>query len=299
MKGYTDTADIKRGYLKEDFRLFHLKDQKNMQFEFHYHDFNKIIILISGKVTYLIEGKAYKLRPWDIILVSSNEVHKPIIDPLEVYERIVIWVNSAFIEKHNSTDCNLLTCFELAVNKKYNLLRLRPEFLRNLRYTLSQLEEACINSDFGSRILKNSLFMQFIVNLNRHFLCIEGSSEQNDIEYDENIGNILDYINQNLGENLCIDNLSSMFYMSKYYLMHKFKTQTGYSIHNYILQKRLIMANSLLKKGKPASEVCIECGFGDYSSFVRAFKKMYGLSPKKYYKSLLQLEKSNNNDSHF
>jgi hypothetical protein len=44
----------KRGYLNKDFEFFHLKDNKAMQFEFHYHDFNKIIIFISGNVTYLI-----------------------------------------------------------------------------------------------------------------------------------------------------------------------------------------------------------------------------------------------------
>ena len=37
---------VKRGYLNEDFRYFHLKDNKNMEFELHYHDFDKIIIFI-------------------------------------------------------------------------------------------------------------------------------------------------------------------------------------------------------------------------------------------------------------
>ena len=45
----------KSGYLNKDFQLFHIKDKKNHEFEFHYHDFNKIIIFLSGKVTYLIE----------------------------------------------------------------------------------------------------------------------------------------------------------------------------------------------------------------------------------------------------
>lgn len=70
----------KSGYLNNDFQLFHLKDKKNQEFEFHYHDFNKIIIFLSGKVTYLIEGKAYNLKPWDILLVNNHDVHKPIID---------------------------------------------------------------------------------------------------------------------------------------------------------------------------------------------------------------------------
>ena len=281
-----DISTIKRGYLKEDFRFFHLKDKKHDQFEFHYHDFNKIIIFISGKVTYLIEGKAYKLKPWDILLVNSNEVHKPLIDTEEAYERIVIWVNSSFLIEHNSMDCNLLSCFEEAFKEKLNMIRLKAEYLSDIKYILSQLESACKSSEFGSDILKNSLFLQLIVYINRLFLGTEDQKEIGDIEYDKNIAVILKYINDNLKEDLSIENLAVEFYMSKYYLMHRFKAQTGYTVHSYILQKRLILAKELIKKGRPVTEVYLDCGFSDYSNFIRAFKNSCGLSPKKYYKAV-------------
>ncbi len=281
----------KSGYLDTDFHFFHLKDNKNLQFEFHYHDFNKIIIFISGKVTYLIEGKTYKLKPWDILLVNNNEIHKPIIDQCETYERIIIWVNSAFLVQHSDPQSNLLTCFEWSAEKKLNLLRLPPELLLGVKSILSQLEDTCISQEFGSKVLKNSLFLQYIVQLNRMYLGIGIDTEHPDIEYDETIGRILDYINANLNEDLSMDNLASIFYLSKYYLMRKFKQQTGHTVHNYILQKRLIAANALIKKGKSITTTCIECGFGDYSNFVRSFKKAFGLSPKKHYKKFLEYEK--------
>ena len=53
----------KIGFLRENFRLFHLIDKRNLEFNLHYHDFNKIIIFISGNVTYHIEGKSYILKP--------------------------------------------------------------------------------------------------------------------------------------------------------------------------------------------------------------------------------------------
>ncbi|MBU3144276.1 AraC family transcriptional regulator [Clostridium sp. CF012] len=282
----------KSGYLNSDFELFHLKDQRNMEFEFHHHEFNKVIIFISGNVTYLIEGKAYKLKPWDILLVSSSEVHKPVIDYSKPYERIVIWVNSRFLEKYNTDDCNLLASFELAVKLKFNMLRLNSETLYNIKRILSNLEDECKSSDFGSNILKKSLILQLLVFVNRLYMGMGNNKETNDIEYDENIGAILDYINENIRDELSIDNLAIRFYMSKYYLMHEFKRQTGYTIHNYIIQKRLIMSNALINKGKSITEVCDECGFGDYSSFFRAFKKMFGSSPKKHYKELNGIKKN-------
>ncbi len=60
--------NIKRGYLNENFQVFHIRDKSFMEFEYHYHDFQKVVIFISGNVTYLIEGKAYKLQPWDVFV---------------------------------------------------------------------------------------------------------------------------------------------------------------------------------------------------------------------------------------
>lgn len=281
----------RRGYLNKDFEFFHLKDKKSMEFEFHFHDFNKIIVFISGNVTYLIEGKAYKLKPWDILLVSSSEVHKAIIGASGTYERMIIWVNSNFLQKHNSPECNLMSCFDVAAKEKCNILRLNPELLRQAKYILSQLKEECANEGYGSQVLKNSLFLQFIVYLNRLYLKPEAIKRRADGDYNESIGEVIRYINENLCEDMSIEGLASKFYMSKYHLMHKFKNQTGYTIHSYILQKRLIMANGLIKSGRTMTEACNECGFGDYSSFVRAFKKMYGLSPKKHHKLVEELER--------
>ena len=68
----TDDAPAfeRQGFLKEDFRLFHLKDKVSPCYEFHYHDFLKIMVLLEGKVNYVIEGRSYSLHPFDIVLVG-------------------------------------------------------------------------------------------------------------------------------------------------------------------------------------------------------------------------------------
>ena len=276
---HTDFIEPKRGYLKSDFALFHLKDMKSMQFEYHYHDFNKIIVFISGSVTYLIEGKAHRLKPWDILFVSSSEVHKPIIDSSVLYERIVIWVNPGFLGNH-SNDCDLFTCFNLAVERKSNLLRLESTALKDIKFMLSKLEEACKSNGFGSVILKNAIFLQLLVALIREQLGTGVDNNASDIATDKSIQDLLDYINLNIDKDLTIDTLAAAFYLNRYHMMHKFKKQTGYSVHSYILQKRLIKADLLIRAGIPAAQACEQSGFNDYSSFVRAFKKLFGLSPK-------------------
>lgn len=275
-----DPNDNKRGYLIGDFAFFHLKDMKNMQFEYHYHDFNKIIVFISGNVTYLIEGKAYRLRPWDILFVSSNEVHRPSIDPSFPYERIVIWINPGFLQKH-SGESDLFTCFRLACERNSNLLRMSQSLLKDTQFMLYKLEEACKAGGFGSVVLKNSIFLHLLVILTRERLRTPDEAESKDVITDEVIQKVLDYIGSNMDKNLTIDTLSAKFYLSRYYLMHKFKQQTGCSIHSYILQKRLLKADGLIRTGTSASQASEQCGFNDYSSFIRAYKKLFGQSPKK------------------
>lgn len=278
-------ARNKRGYLHEDFRFFHLRDKQGQEFEFHYHDFNKIIFFLSGSVEYRIEGKAYRLRPWDILLVSQGQLHRAVITPDAPYERIIIWVNSKFLADH-STDGNLLSCFEQSASAGNNLLRLGEDAVGAIRHVLFHLENAMKEDGFGVRLLQNSLFLQLVISLNRLCLGKLPDLPGKDVVYDRRVGEILSYINGNLEKDLSLENLAALFFISKYHLMHTFKAQTGYTVYNYIIKKRLIRAARLIKKGTPAAVTSEKCGFGDYSSFERAFRKEFGVSPRNYNKMI-------------
>jgi AraC-like DNA-binding protein len=271
MDNSKSTEKVKIGYLNEDFLFFNLKDQKKNEFEIHYHDFNK-------------------LKPWDILLVGKNDLHLPIISSTTPYVRMILWLNPMFLEGHNKNGCDLLSCFQLASERKLNLIRLDNKHINSLKQNLIDLEEEIEDKAFGSTILKNALFLQFIVKINRLFLGMGINKNIDDIKYDPRIEDVLSFINSNLEKDLSIGMLSKEFYLNKYYLMHLFKKETGYTLYSYILKKRVIKASTLIKSNMQSGEVCSKCGFGDYSSFVRAFKKEFGLSPKQYYKSSLHFQ---------
>ena len=272
----------KIGYLNDNFKIFHIKDKKDIKFEYHHHDFSKIVILIDGDLTYYIEGKSYILKPWDILFVNKNEIHKPVVNADKYYERIVIWLNPDFIAKYAQGNNNLLKCFEVAMKNNYNLLRLNMKSIENIKNLIQDIQSCDNSNEFGSEILKESLFIQLMVLMNRLFLSSDKNRDIEDIQYDKTIEEVLSYINSNLENDLSIDTIASKFFISKYYLMRKFKNQIGSSIHSYVIQKRLILAKSLISDGLSMSTVCSKCGFNDYSSFVRAFKKAYGVSPSNY-----------------
>ena len=272
----------KVGYLNDNFKIFHIRDKKDIKFEYHHHDFSKIVILIDGDLTYYIEGKAYILKPWDILFVNKNEIHKPVVNPNKYYERIVIWLNPDFMAKYAQGNNNLLKCFEVAIKNNYNLLRLNMKSIDIIKNLIQDIQNCNNSNEFGSEILKESLFVQLMVLMNRLFLNSDKNRDIEDIQYDKTIEGVLNYINSILENDLSIDTIASEFFISKYYLMRKFKNQIGSSIHNYVVQKRLILARSLISDGLSMSSVCSRCGFNDYSSFVRAFKKVYGVSPSNY-----------------
>lgn len=285
MENHRSNEMNKRGYLKEDFMFFKLKDQKKNEFEFHYHDFNKIIIFLSGDVTYIIEGKSYRLKPWDILLIGRNDVHQPIISQTSVYERIVLYLNPHFLDAHKKNNCDLQNCFLLATERNMNMVRLNTTDIPFLKQTLDDLYEAINDASFGHEILKNSLFIQLMVKINRLFFGMDIKKKLEDVRYDPRIEDILAYIKHNLENDLSIDIIANEYYLNKYYLMHLFKRETGFTLYSYIQKKRIIKASDYLKSGMQAGDVCALCGFGDYSTFVRAFKKEFKLSPRQYYKA--------------
>lgn len=263
----------KTGYLKEDFRPFHINDQTKKDFSYHYHDFHKIIVFISGKVTYHIEGKAYHLKPRDILLVSQGAIHKPEIDPSVPYERYIFWIR-------DDLSCQELnTCFQKANDRSFNLVRADSALQERLKDLLPEIEQTLQNKHFGDTVLRNALFTQFMIYINRIFLRTSSSPDKKTYSSDTQVEQLLKYINRNLSENLSIDQLANRFFFSKYHMMRKFKNETGYTIHNYITSKRLLMARSLISQGMPVMKAAQASGFHDYTTFVRAYKKQFGKAP--------------------
>ena len=270
---YSQYSLAKTGYLKEDFRLFHINDRTDREFEWHYHDFHKIIVFVSGKVTYHIEGKAYQLKPQDILLVSQGAIHKPEIDPSIPYERYIFWI------RDDLSSPELNTCFQKANDRSFNLIRLDSVLQEKLKDLLPEIEHSLRDTQFGDSILSKALFAQFMVYINRIFLKSSTAPDQKSYSSDSQVEQLLKYINRNLSENLSIDHLAERFFFSKYHMMRKFKKETGYTIHNYIISKRLLHARSRITQGTPVMKAAMQSGFQDYTAFVRAYKKQFGTVP--------------------
>ena len=276
----------KSGYLTSGFRMFHIKDRERRDFSYHYHDFHKILILLSGDITYCIEGRTYDLVPNDIVLVSAGEVHRPIIRSDCIYERIILYVSPEFLAGYADPDNDLGLCLREAAAEQSHVLRVQSAHTARLDTAIRALDGCTSDSDYAHSLHEQLLFLEFMIQLNRAALHNRTAFIDHSPS-DKKIVEILSYLNLHLTEDISIDDLSSRFFLSRYYLMHAFKEQTGYTIGGYLSTKRLLRARDLIAEGIPITEVCYACGFRNYSTFSRAYKKNFGESPREYRQSLL------------
>ena len=147
---------------------------------------------------------------------------------------------------------------------------------------LSVIEEIEKNGQeeilYAAKLYANVLFMEFMILINRG--CMDGTGTFNRaVSFNQKMIDLITYIGEHLTEELSIEDLAAHFYVSKFHMMRQFKEETGYTIHRYITEKRVLLAKSLMTAGVPPTQACYQSGFRDYSTFLRAYKRRLAKSP--------------------
>ncbi len=274
-EGAVSTEKVKRGYLIGDYHLFHIKDKRDIEVGWHYHDFDKIVVFLSGRVTYLVEGKSYFLKPWDILLVGRGQIHRTLIDGSALYERIVIYLDPDFMRREG-----VYECFERALSQNFCLIRADRDRRLGIMRHVTGAEEAQGSAAFGARLMEKTNILQLLIELSRAFS--PELTEESAFRCDPLTQSILDHIKSNLDGDLSVDGICGRFYISRSKLLHTFKEQTGYTLHKYVTQKRVLRSAELIRKGDSVLAAAEKSGFSDYSAFLRAFKSTFGVLPKSF-----------------
>ena len=194
----------KKGYLNSEFRLFHLTDRETHEIAYHYHDFDKITIFIKGNVSYMIEGKSYALKPYDIVLVRHGDIHRLFVDNSVLYERIIVYISPNFMDAYHTDSYDLSFCFRKAELEHSNVLRISSLEKSSLFRSIMRLEHSFSDDGYASELYRQVLFLEFMIHLNR-------AARKNRLEfidtqnYNLKIQEILQYVNDHLSEDLTID----------------------------------------------------------------------------------------------
>ncbi len=242
-------------------------------FKLHNHTSYELFIFLEGDVTFYVEGSAYQLKPFDVLVIRDNEMHRTVHLSKKTYRRIVVSIQKQFFD---TLDCKqyqrLFTDREVG---EANLIRAdyieSSGFLDAVARFERYMKEAPRD---GDAVLRATL-VEMLHILSKSTLESGGDAFKNDV-----IKHILAYINQNITEPLSLDDIADAFFISKCHLCRMFKAATGFTIHSYITNKRIMLVRSLCRAGKSIGSACMEAGFGSYSNFYKTYVKETGLNPR-------------------
>lgn len=282
MKKNLQTVFHTRQYmLSKDFEIYYYDDRNLEKVDLHTHDYYEFYFFLEGDVSIQIGKKEYPFRFGDIMLVPPHLPHRPIIHSMNIpYRRFVFWISQEYCNHllELSPDYVYLMQY-VQISKAYVFHNDRITFNAIQSKILRLIEE--MHSDRFGRNAQVSLYVNdLILYMNR--LIHKQNNPKSNIEKGSLYLRLLEYIENHLDEDLSLETLAEEFYVSKYHIAHVFKEHLGMSIHQYITKKRLSLCQEAILGNMSITEAYQTFGFGDYSSFYRAFKKEYGISPKDF-----------------
>ena len=127
MRDRTQLFDPRQSMCRADYEIFHYRDESLSDVEVHHHDFFEVYLFLSGQVEYRVEGQLYHPQPGDLILINPMELHQPILHPgKQPYERIVLWISKAYLERFDRDAESLIRCFDTSLPAHSNLVHPTP-----------------------------------------------------------------------------------------------------------------------------------------------------------------------------
>ena len=245
----------------------------------HSHSFYEIIYVLSNSGTqYLAGTKRYLLQHGDIVIIPPGIGHKPLFPAklAEPYKRIVLWISSEFIEATS----HILPTYTPQFKEDLFLLRTAGtpyEYIGN--YFHQGLKESHEKKDCWQVSLCGNT-MQLLVACIRAFT--DSQKHLLKSEKPELLDDVVSYIESHLGKKISLADIAQRFYVSESTIGQTFQKKMHVSFYHYVTQRRLIAAKSMMLKENNLDTISELVGFKDYSTFYRAFKKEFGISPKEY-----------------
>lgn len=273
---------ITRQYmLGDEYEVYYFSDTHFRSVGSHSHDYYELYFFEEGAVTMVIDEKPCPLQPGDVIVIPPGMDHRALLtDPEKPYRRFVLWLRPAYLEALEARSADYGHLLRRAQARGKYVYRFDPVTFNAIRTRLFTLLDETHADRFARETAIDLSISDLLLFLAR--TVHEQEQRRNKKEQLSRYEAITHYVDTHLDEPLSLDALAQQFYLSKYYLVHLFRENTGLSVHQYILKKRLAACCDAMLGGAAVGEVCQQWGFGDYSAFYRAFRKEYGMSPSAY-----------------
>lgn len=245
----------------------------------HSHGFYEITLFKTGNLRYLVDDKRYQITKGDILIIPPGFTHCPLgLHTLTApYERIILCVSKKYIDFFLS---------RWHAENTYKAIFNQPTLFKTAdtpyEYLCEYFERNVIEGN-----IENPYADAFLAG---NTLCfLSKLLEAHDVDFapakrlkKELIDRIISYVEKNYSQKITIQDISDKFHIGKTALIKLFKDNLNCTFHQYLNLVRLNAAKNMLAKDLNLETIAETVGFNDYSSFYRAFKKEFGVSPKDY-----------------
>ena len=249
----------------------------------HTHEYFQIYYIAKGSLSHFIGDKSSKLYQGDMFIIPPGVVHYISFEPSTVFYSFSFMPD--FLLEANQTG-KLVSIFLGSLLKDKDVLpgiSLASADVFHIEAIMERMLEEFNGKDVGFTEIIHAYAVLLVSVLARNYF------EKNTLpEYFENSKQFVllcvEYIESNFTEPITLDEISKRSAMSKKSFCEHFYKLTGHTFKSYLNLCRIKKATEYIKGGYKITAVYGLCGYSDFSTFYRNFKKVMGVSPKEYQK---------------
>lgn len=259
---------------------FHLQLNHNETWNMsrlHFHNYVELMLPLVSPGNIFVNDQIYPLRRGTLYLIGENTLHRTITTGF--HARYVLHIGRRALTELSTPQ----TDFTRLAQNSFLRAPLNSEQMTHLVELFQALERNKDDGSFGSDIRQITALLDLLLWVAP---ALHASSAGDAVQNKDftRVSPILDYIRAHLSEPLTLDQIAGEFFISKHYLCRIFKSATGFSVMEYIIYSRVLMARQLLQQGISVQQAGEMSGFSDNSHFIRTFGHLTGTSPGRYAK---------------